>query len=133
MWSWCVRSLVCEEEVDSILNTPLLESVVNDTRCWKPDARGMFTVKSAYNLAFNNLIDTSQLHAHGDWSVVWSLEVPPMVKNFIWRMLRDCLPTRSKLITKKVQCPQTCTRCEGYNENSWHFFGTCLVAVAELA
>jgi hypothetical protein len=37
----------------------------------------MFTVKSAYNLAFNNLIDTSQLHAHGDWSVVWSLEVPP--------------------------------------------------------
>jgi hypothetical protein len=51
----------------------------------------------------NNLIDISHLHAHGDWYLVWSLEVPPVVKIFIWWMLRDCLPTRSKLITKKVQ------------------------------
>ncbi|MCI35746.1 hypothetical protein A2U01_0056967, partial [Trifolium medium] len=65
---WDVE-LVCSmfnEDVACNINTmPLLESVTEDSRCWWPDSR------------------------------VWNLEVSPVVKNFLWRMLRDCLPTRS--------------------------------------
>jgi hypothetical protein len=65
-------------------------------------------VKSAYHLAGKKLIDTSYLRVNGDWAVVWNLEVLPVVKNFMRRMLHDFLPARSKLITIKVQCSQYC-------------------------
>jgi hypothetical protein len=37
-----VRSLVGAEDVDSVLNTPLLDSVTVDTLTWWPDSRGIF-------------------------------------------------------------------------------------------
>ncbi|CAJ2659545.1 unnamed protein product [Trifolium pratense] len=79
-----VRSLVGAEDVDSVLNTPLLDSATVDSLTWWPDSRGIFSVKSAYHLAVNNLIDTSYLRVNGDWSLVWNLEVPPVVKIFMW-------------------------------------------------
>lgn len=60
----------------------------------------MFAVKSAYKLGVNRLVDTSGLHVQGDWSMIRNLELPPVVKKFVRRMLQDCLPTILKLATK---------------------------------
>jgi len=61
----------------------------------------MFVVKSTYKLTINNLIDyRSSLNTIGDW-----------------RLLRDLLPTRAKVVAKKIFCPQNCICCDSYGEN----------------
>lgn len=66
-----------------LLHNPLLVSLEEDFNLLVSDSRRMFTIKSLYNLVVNNLVDV------GDWSLVWSLKVPSMVNNFMWRMIRD--------------------------------------------
>lgn len=36
-----------------------------------PDSKGQLTVKSASQLRINNLIDTTNLCVHREWSLVW--------------------------------------------------------------
>jgi hypothetical protein len=48
---------------------------------------------------------------------------------FFWRFPRDWFPTRAKLVTKKVLCPQNCIRSNSYGKKSWHFFVNCHVAI----
>jgi len=56
------------------------------------------------------------------------LEAPPIIKNFIWRMLRNFLPTRAHLRNKGVQCPPSCLQCE-HQANSR---GICNTGIGKL-
>lgn len=62
------------EDVEYVVNTPLLDSIVEDSLCWWPDSRGMFVVKSTYNIILNNLMNNVALHS--DRSIVMSMEAP---------------------------------------------------------
>lgn len=64
--------------------------------------------------------DSQQLECVGDWHTLWSLQVPPKIKSFLWKACRDCLPTRSRLQGKGVHCPATCVVCSTEIENRWH-------------
>ncbi|KAK2355233.1 WEB family protein [Trifolium repens] len=46
-----------------ILNTPLYSSVTEDRRLWRAEQNGEYSVRSAYRLCTQELIDTSHLHA----------------------------------------------------------------------
>ncbi|CAN0854892.1 hypothetical protein LINGRAHAP2_LOCUS6054 [Linum grandiflorum] len=39
------------------------------------------------------LVDDTSLHQPGEWSLLWSLEIPPRMRHFLWRVARDVLPT----------------------------------------
>lgn len=54
------------EDEEKVVQTPLLPSITHDT-----------------------LIDTSYLHIPSDWSLDWNLDMPLIVKNFIWYFLRE--------------------------------------------
>lgn len=70
----------------------------------------------------DNLLDTSHLKCEGDWSTLWSIRAPPKIKFFIWRLLRGCLPTRSNLREKHINCNIECVCCESNIEHEWHLF-----------
>jgi len=60
--SWdetAMRGNLCHEDAVKLLQIPLLDSIKKDSLFWWVDARGMFVVKLAYELAINNLINSS--------------------------------------------------------------------------
>lgn len=113
----------------AILQTPLIEQVTEDALIWKVERNGLYSVKSAYRLCVEELIDTVHLRKAGYWSGIWKLKVPPKIKNLIWRMCRGCLPTRVRLQDKGVQCPMNCVVCDGPSEDLHHVFFDCSFAV----
>lgn len=125
-----IRMLFSPQQVDAILATPLLSSVEVDACIWSPHPSGNYSVRSAYHMAMNQMTDTSHLRVEGDWTYLWKLNIPPRVKVFLWRASRNCLPTRTKLQCRGVQCPNLCVTCNNDLETTWHTFIMCPKASA---
>ncbi|KAL2337404.1 hypothetical protein Fmac_011850 [Flemingia macrophylla] len=51
-------------------------------------------VRLAYHGYLENELDVSALRKEGKWNLTWSLEVPPRVWSFLWRLCQVCLPTQ---------------------------------------
>ncbi|XP_024634702.1 uncharacterized protein [Medicago truncatula] len=83
----------------------------------------------AYRNIVNNDIVMLQHRVPGHWNSIWNLKLPPKVKNFIWRVCRNCLPTRMRLITKGVNCPTSCAICDICDEDAKHLFFECCKSV----
>lgn len=96
-----------------------------DNMVWKVERNGIYSVRSAYRLCVEELVDTSHLRRPGYWSGIWRLKVPPKVRNFVWRVCRGVLPTRVRLQDKGVQCPTNCVSCADGHEDLSHVFFDC--------
>lgn len=94
---------------------------------WSGEPSGQYSVKSGYRLAMTVLVECNNLHVEGDWHQLWKLEVPPRVKFFAWRACMDCLPSRTKLQQRGIQCSSFCVVCDKEMENLWHLLLTCQV------
>ena len=53
-------------------------------------------------------------------------------KIFMWRLVRNILPTRSRLISKNIQVGNGCYLFNEESENIWHLFYECPYALATL-
>jgi len=100
-----VRHLFVDETAHQILNTLLHQQVQTDKIIWKAEKNGRYYVKSAYRICVEEVINNDHLRRPGYWSGIWKLKVPPKVKNLIWRICRDCFPTRVKLRSRGINCP----------------------------
>ncbi|PNY07577.1 pentatricopeptide repeat-containing protein [Trifolium pratense] len=38
----------------------------------------------------------------GNWNIIWQAKIPPKVKNLLWRIGRNVLPTQARLTGKKI-------------------------------
>lgn len=54
-----------------------------------------------------------------------SLLYHKIIKHFLWRLMRHCLPTRTNLHSKNVQCPLDCVHYNSGIENEWQLFLPC--------
>ncbi|XP_058767513.1 uncharacterized protein LOC131641227 [Vicia villosa] len=99
-----INALVGEESAHKIQNTPLFTAVHKDKLLWKHESNGKLSVRSAYRYCINDAIDTSHLRIKESWNLLWNIKAPPRVKNFMWRLCRDCVPTRRRLLDKGVNC-----------------------------
>ncbi|KAJ8899152.1 hypothetical protein K2173_011780 [Erythroxylum novogranatense] len=65
----------------------------NDSLLWHHERNGIYTVKSGYRIS---------RYEHGTrigandvlWKRVWELQIPPKLRDFMWRALRGVLPTK---------------------------------------
>ena len=96
---------------------------------WKGERSGNYSVKSAYRLCVTEIADNSHMHANGRWNLIWKLNVPPKIKNFLWRVCRGCFPTRARLNSRGVSCPLDCVHCNHNYEDSIHILIECPKAV----
>lgn len=97
----------------------------NDTLVWMENEANVFSVKSAYLVALRVLHpltgDHSNPIADGKlWKAVWSLNVPPKVRTFLWRACSNILPTRDNLHKKRVHVTSTCSVCHQQAEIGVH-------------
>lgn len=83
-------------DVQAIIRVPILDVSRDDIRIWAHTSGGMYQVRSAYKLILKKFTNYDMLRVNGDWRLIWDLDIPPRVKVFLWRLCRDCLPTKVK-------------------------------------
>jgi hypothetical protein len=103
-----IQHVFSPEDTRRILDTPLIDQVIDDRLVWKAEKNGYYLVKSAYRLCVDVLTDSSHLRREGYMQGIWRLKVPPKIKNLVWRICWDMVHTRRRLQDKGVQCPLSC-------------------------
>ena len=99
-----------------ILSIPLQNSTAQDKMEWKENRNRIFTVKSAYKVALRLQENTQAEHSRAGldrpiWKKIWKLNIPPKVRNFLWRACSNILPTRENLHRRRVQMEPWCELC----------------------
>ncbi|KAH1239475.1 putative ribonuclease H protein [Glycine max] len=94
-----------------------------DQWVWVADSSGQYTVRSAYNVLREDLLQEDQ---DGEFKELWKVKVPSKVIVFAWRLLKDRLPTRDNLRRKHVELQDfMCPFCRTIEESAGHLFFHC--------
>ncbi|KAL6184070.1 hypothetical protein ACLB2K_045474 [Fragaria x ananassa] len=107
--------------VDVIINIPTgFEGCGDDTKIWAATSNGCFTVKSAYNsiFDFNQATDPQ-------WKKIWSFNIPPKQKTFLWVILHKKLLTNVQRARRGFTSVSSCSICNGAAETFLHLFRDC--------
>lgn len=89
---------------------------------------GNFSVKTTYILIQESKPLVNQCGITRFWKRLWSLTVPPKIKNFIWRAMLGCLPTKKMLRIKHVNVNEECALCNMEAESTSHVLLNCSFA-----
>ncbi|KAJ9558242.1 hypothetical protein OSB04_012856 [Centaurea solstitialis] len=116
-------------DVDAIFKIPLWPRRTTDVRIWHLSKHGNYTVRSAYRLVMDNMMNKSHLRDHGDWKSIWRLRVPPKLKTFVWQAVKGVLPTKDALHFRGVPALGNCGCCSNAPEDTWHMFLSCSFAM----
>lgn len=121
-----VKSLFNNRDSNEILAIPLPKSDRCDKWRWIWNSKGMYTVKSGYQYlrSFSQQVMGPSIT---NWKFVWGLQVPPKIRNFIWRALSDNLPTKVALIARSMDVDPLCGYCNVAEETSIHALVLCPV------
>ncbi|CAN0858605.1 hypothetical protein LINGRAHAP2_LOCUS7350 [Linum grandiflorum] len=64
------------------------------------------------------VVDRTGHHVEGHWRALSNLQLPPKILHFLWRLLRDTLPTRGRLHRRGLDISGVCGLCgQGYEED----------------
>jgi ribonuclease HI len=123
----CVKitNLFSPDVAKEVLAVPLIGEVLEDTIVWKEEQHGEYTVRSGYRAVMRAKEDERRRAVAGNWKNLWQILAPPKAKHLLWRICRNCLPTRVQLRHHYVQCPEVCELCSEENEDSWHVLFGC--------
>ena len=90
-----------------ILQVPLSRLSSRDKLAWKENRSQCFSVKTAYQVALR--MGQQQRVEHfgmvvdrGIWRKLWSLNVLPKVRMFVWRVCSNIFPTQDNLHRRKI-------------------------------
>ena len=118
---------------NDILRIQLSNTWTRDKLSWKENKAQRFTVKTAYHVALHLHREVGVEHSTvGEekrfWNKIWKMNVPPKVRNFVWRACNDILPTRTNLYRKKVYTDPLCAIYEQTDETVGHVLWGCPMA-----
>jgi len=92
---------------------------MNDKVAWFYEKNGIFTVRSAYRLAVQEIAQAqglastsiSQDGGRTCWSKLWSSPVPQKIKIFAWRLANNSLATMQNRKRRNMENDSTCRIC----------------------
>lgn len=100
-----IKEAFIPSDAETILSMARRNTSREDEIIWGADPKGIFSVKSAYNLAVKK--DSQFLASSPDdsarnkmWKSVWRLKSWPKVKINLWKAMNDALPTVEKIKKK---------------------------------
>lgn len=111
-----------------IVNTRVEYDLDTDILCWKLEATGQYSVKTAYNLIQEQKGAWNAVNNNPLWKNFWNIKAPPKCSNLVWRAVSYCLPTKTALQTKHVQIDNICPVCNEEVESTIHSLVQCKVA-----
>ncbi|KAK2446457.1 hypothetical protein QL285_017265 [Trifolium repens] len=74
------------------------------------------------------IVRSDKYHVTGNWNGIWKAQASHKARHLLWRLCRGCLPTRSRLIQRQVECTLNCLVCDEETEDELHIFFNCTVA-----
>ncbi|KAK4401970.1 putative mitochondrial protein [Sesamum angolense] len=129
-----INALLCPVDREAILQIPFNLSGDPDLLIWHYSNDGIFSVRSAYDLALSLSLASTAGTSNGRccskklWKSIWQAKVPNKVKVFTWRAIHNALPTavnlRRKLPHEEIVCPF----CTGTDETIIHTLLHCYFA-----
>ncbi|XVF31915.1 hypothetical protein REPUB_Repub17cG0035800 [Reevesia pubescens] len=122
--------MLCPEDVALVRQLPLGGISRNDLLVWRLSESGCFTVRSTYHevRTMLGLEVTGSTQRQPIWKMIWTANVLPRVRIFLWKLLTDILPTGENLAKKCLRTDHSCCIC-GADDESWvHTFVTYLVS-----
>lgn len=105
-----LNDIFVESDVVRILHTPI-SPAHPDCWFWKGDLRGTYSVRHGYHLLTNHLLVHDPVFPFTEWKKLWRIMVPPKVRNFLWRAVRNVLPLRDVLRARGVPVEEGCCMC----------------------
>ena len=87
---------------------------------WGSSSNEWFSTKSSINL-----IQKEKGHSSTGTDWIWKLNIPPKIKQFMWRITKDGLPTKGKLEQRHISVPTQCEFCNQTYEDFYHLFVSC--------
>ncbi|KAK6148918.1 hypothetical protein DH2020_016443 [Rehmannia glutinosa] len=124
-----VKQMFNPHDAERICRTYINPRLLPDKRIWSKEKSGRFTVRSAYHLAVEKWSDTLALASSSTgnpaWKKLWDLRVLPKIKQFLWRVCTDSLPTKDNLRRRGLDIDPVCFICGEGIETSSHIFLKC--------
>lgn len=125
-----VEQIFVLDDVEWILQIPIINTHMEDDWFWSPAANGIFSVKSCYKVLLNMKIQRDNslnkfMPLQLLWKRIWKLSVPNKYKLFLWRLWHNILPTVSALNSRGLHIQDPCFMCQNAEENVVHVFMAC--------
>uniref|UniRef100_A0A803QKP5 Reverse transcriptase zinc-binding domain-containing protein n=1 Tax=Cannabis sativa TaxID=3483 RepID=A0A803QKP5_CANSA len=102
------------------------KNVQEDHWYWIKDRVGVYTVKIAYHLLQQLKGNDGLDHLYDFLKSLWQLQLPPRVKDLLWRAGSNFLPTKVQLRSRHVvRGDTTCSLWNSALESALHLFVNC--------
>ena len=82
-------------------------------------------MKQGYRVLNNFLHPSPHKKNFPSWKKIWGLNVPPKVRNFIWRCMCHYLPSLSSMQSRNVEVVNVCYFCQSHHEDNFHVLIQC--------
>ena len=117
-------------EAEKVRGIYVGEDKVEDFLIWPLSSLGSYSVQSAYCMLMeveNSVLPSSSspLSEHTIWKKIWKLKVPKKVCNFLWRVVKDSLPTKLNLRLRHIPLDDTFEGCNDQSESLLHCLWLC--------
>jgi hypothetical protein len=97
-----LKELFYDHDIQAILEIEIPKTPQEDRLAWKLERNGIFTIWSAYRLAYhmkhqNREQGSSSMTLNGDrliWNTIWKTDVQLKVRVFSWRVATYSWPRR---------------------------------------
>ncbi|GAU49924.1 hypothetical protein TSUD_180420 [Trifolium subterraneum] len=126
-WEWRRQLRAWEEEMlrecQTLLLNITLQIQTSDRWQWQPGPDEGYYVRGAYQLLTTQDSVTLDVAA----GLIWHSQIPLKVSIFVWRLLRDRLPTKANLVTRGIlssEAQQCMSGCRAV-ESAHHLFLSC--------
>ncbi|KAH9744054.1 putative reverse transcriptase/RNA-dependent DNA polymerase [Citrus sinensis] len=120
-----------KEDAKIISRIPLPRHTALDELCWHYDKLGNYLVKSGYQLALKENFPSAPSSSNPDprqWNAIWKLDLPEKIRIFMWRAVKNLLPTAENLWKKEGGARPNMSKMQAGNGNSVHAMVECKAA-----
>ncbi|KAF4400725.1 hypothetical protein G4B88_001280 [Cannabis sativa] len=112
-----------ENDIPWIQGIPI-DLYMEDNLFWPFTPNGHYNVKSGYRVSRElNLHPTrcsNMAEIQKWWKMIWSLQLPPRMKLFSWRVCHNWLPAKTNLKHRGMDINTCCDMCVRYEETLTH-------------
>jgi hypothetical protein len=125
-----IERVFLPSEASLILSMTLSSRAPSDLLVWGGEKSGRYSVRSAYRMLATaepagHPGSSTTDHWRTFWKKIWSVKVPFKIRNFLWRVCTNALPTLVNLQRRNIVASAKCCFCLVEEEDLMHALWTC--------